>query len=113
MPGMRERKATLTEETLQEITRRIVKVARPEKIILFGSAAREEMTPHSDVDVLVIKRGRFHQGEFTGEIYMNLIGVGQAVDVILVTPEEVERYRNSPYLVIAPALREGKVVYSA
>jgi hypothetical protein len=44
---------------------------------------------------------------------MNLHGVGQAVDVILVTPEQVERYRNTHYLVIAPALREGKEVYHA
>jgi len=55
-------KKVLSEETLQEIIRRIVKVAQPEKIILFGSAARGEMGPNSDVDLLVIKRGKFHQG---------------------------------------------------
>ena len=104
---------TLDEQTLQEIVRRVVEVGQPEKIILFGSAARGEMGPHSDVDLLVIKRGEFHQGRLTGEIYMNLIGVGQAVDIILVTPEAVERYRDSWPLVIAPALREGKVVYDA
>lgn len=101
----------LSLETLREIIRRVVEVAQPEKIVLFGSAARGEMGPHSDVDLLVIKRGEFHQGHLTGEIYMNLFGVGQAVDVILVTPEEVERYRHTHCLVIAPALREGKVVY--
>jgi len=106
-------KRALSEETLQEIIRRIVKVAEPEKIILFGSAARGEMGPNSDVDLLVIKRGKFHQGHLTGEIYMNLHGVGQAVDVILVTPEQVERYRNTHFLVIAPALREGKEIYHA
>ena len=36
-----------------EIVRRIVKAARPEKIILFGSAARREMGPNSDLDFLV------------------------------------------------------------
>jgi hypothetical protein len=41
---------------------------------------------------------------------MNLFGVGQAVDVVVVTPEDIERYGNSPALVIEPALREGKVV---
>jgi len=106
-------KRALSEETLQDIIRRIVKIARPEKIILFGSAARGEMGPNSDVDLLVIKRGKFHQGHLTGEIYMNLHGVGQAVDVILVTPEQVERYRNTHFLVIAPALREGKEIYHA
>ena len=102
---------TLDDQTLQEIVRRIVEVAQPEKVILFGSAARGDIGPHSDVDLLVIKRGDFQQGRLTGEIYINLIGVGQAVDIILVTPEDAERYRDSWPLVIAPALREGNVIY--
>ncbi len=100
------------EETLQEIIRRIVRVASPERIILFGSAARRDW-PHSDLDLLVIKSGEFDYGRLVGDIYVNLHGVGQAVDVIVVTPEDVERYRDVPYLVIASALREGKEVYRA
>ena len=37
----------LTEEALHEIVRRVVEVAQPEKIILFGSAVRGEMGPNS------------------------------------------------------------------
>lgn len=103
----------LSQETLAEIIRRIVEVAQPERIILFGSAARKQMGPHSDVDLLVIKSGEFDQSRLVGDIYMNLHGVGQAVDVILTTPEQVERYRNTHCLVIAPALREGKEVHHA
>ena len=40
---------------LDEIARRIVEVAQPERVILFGSAARGEMRPNSDVDLLVVK----------------------------------------------------------
>ncbi len=105
-------KKELSEATLQEIIRRVVEVAWPEKIVLFGSAARGRMGPNSDVDLLVVKSGKFDQGRLVGDIYMNLHGVGQAVDVILVTPEQVERYRNTHCLVIAPALREGKEVYA-
>lgn len=101
------------QEILDEIIRRIVEVAKPDKIIMFGSAARGQMGPNSDVDLLVIKSGDFHRGRVTEEIYMNLFGVGEAVDVIVVTPEDVERYRDSFALVIYPALREGKVVYAA
>ena len=101
-----------SQQVLDEIVRRIVEVAAPERIILFGSAARDDMGPHSDVDLLVIKAGQFHRGRLTEEIYMNLIGVGQAVDVVVVTPEDVEQYRDSPALVIAPAMQEGKVVYA-
>jgi predicted nucleotidyltransferase len=104
-------KKTVAQETLHEIIQRIVEVAQPEKIILFGSAAREEMGPNSDIDLLVIKSGA-NRLELTGQIYRHMHGVGEAVDIVVVTPEDVERYRDSYALVIAPALREGKVVYA-
>jgi uncharacterized protein len=103
----------VSQKVLDKIIQRIVEVAQPERIILFGSAAREEMGPHSDVDLLVVKSGEFDQSRLVGDIYMHLHGVGQAVDVIVVTPEHVEQYRNTHCLIIAPALREGKEIYRA
>ena len=103
--------AQVAQVILEEIIKRVVAVAQPERIILFGSAARETMGPHSDVDLLVVKSGEFDQGHVLGDIYVNLHGVGQAVDIVLVTPEQVERYKNTHCLVIAPALREGKEIY--
>jgi predicted nucleotidyltransferase len=103
----------VSQEVLDQIIQRIVEVAQPEQIILFGSAVRQEMGPHSDVDLLVVKSGEFDQSRLLGDIYMNLHGVGQAVDVILVTPEQVEQYCNTHCLIIAPALREGKEIYHA
>lgn len=97
-------------EVLDDVVRRIVEVAQPEKVILFGSAARGELKPDSDLDLLVIKSG-VHRRRLAQAIYMNLFGVGPAVDIVVVTPEDVERYKDSFALVIEPALREGKVVY--
>lgn len=102
---------TIKDGALQEIIHRVVSVANPERIILFGSAARGDMGPNSDVDLLVIKGGEYDQNLLAGEIYMNLHGIKEPVDVILVTPEQVERYRNTHCLIIAPALKEGKEVY--
>jgi len=45
-----DRKRTVDQKTLDDIIRRVVEVAHPEKIILFGSAARGDMGPNSDVD---------------------------------------------------------------
>ena len=95
---------------LDDIIRRIVEVAQPEKIILFGSAARGDMNRHSDVDLLIVKEG-VDALDLMGQIYRNLRGVGAAVDAIVVSPRDVERYKDSHALVIKPALREGKVVY--
>lgn len=97
---------------LDDIIRRIVKVAQPEKIILFGSAVRGEMGPHSDIDLLVVRDG-VHRRQLAGRIYRRLVGVGAAVDVIVVTPEDLQRYRDSHALIVKPALREGSVVYEA
>ncbi len=104
---------TVSQGVLAEIVRRIVEVAHPDRIILFGSAVWGTMTPDSDVDLLVVTRGPAHRGHLTEAIYMNLIGVGQAVDIVVVTPEDVEKYRDSHAVVIAPAVREGKVIYAA
>ena len=100
----------LDPQILDEIIRRIVEVAKPEKIILFGSAARGEMNRHSDVDLLIIKEGA-DVLELMGEIYMNLDGAGAAVDALVVTPDDVERYKDSHAVIVKPALEEGRVVY--
>ena len=106
------KKRRLDQSTLNEIIRRVVEAAQPEKIILFGSAARGDMGPHSDVDLLVVKEAAdLHQ--LTARVYRKLYGVGAAVDVVMVTPQNVERYKDSRALVIKPALREGRVVYEA
>jgi predicted nucleotidyltransferase len=97
---------------LDTIIERIVEVADPERIILFGSAARDEMGPHSDFDLLVVKSD-VHRRKLAQRIYRNLIGVGQPVDIVVVTPEDLERYADSHALVISPALEEGTEVYSA
>ncbi|MFA5332851.1 MAG: nucleotidyltransferase domain-containing protein [Methanoregula sp.] len=96
---------------MDEIIRRIVEVARPEQVILFGSAARGTTTPHSDLDFLVVKSGRYNSRTVAGEIYLRMRGIVTAIDLVIVTPKQVEEYRNSPFSVIYPALREGKVVY--
>ncbi len=101
------------EEKLSEIIRRIVEVAKPDKIIMFGSAAKGKMGPNSDVDLLVIISRDIHRRRMAQKIYKNMFGVGQAVDIIVVTVADVERYRDSFSLVIYPALREGKVIYAA
>lgn len=99
-------------KTLDDVIRRIVEVARPKKIVLFGSAARGTMGPHSDVDLLIIQDGS-DSLDLTTRIYERLYGVGVAVDAVVVTPKDVERFGGSHSLVIKPALREGRVVYEA
>ena len=103
---------TLDGETLDDIIRRVVEVARPERIVLFGSAARGDMGPHSDVDILVVKDCA-NRRILSAKIRRNLYGVQVPVDVIVVTPDDLERFKDSHGLVIKPALKEGMVVYES
>ena len=109
---MKARKKTVSDEILQEIVRRIVAAVQPEKIILFGSAAREEMGPDSDVDLLVIKSCG-HRRKTARKIGRSLIGIGIPTDIIVATPDDIERYKDTIGLIYRPALKEGKVLYAA
>ena len=97
---------------LDNIISRIVEVADPERIILFGSAARGDLNRHSDVDLLIVKEG-VDTLDLMRQIRRNLYGVGAAVDAIVVTPQAIERYKDSHALIIKPALQEGKVIYES
>ena len=106
------KKQVLDQNTLDDIIKRVVEVAQPQRIILFGSAARGAMTRHSDVDLLIVKEGG-HARNLMAQIYRKLHGVGVAVDAIVVSSEDVDRFKDSHALVIKPALQEGRVVYEA
>jgi predicted nucleotidyltransferase len=109
---MKARKKTVSDEILEEIVRRIVKAVQPKKIILFGSAAREEMGPDSDLDFLVIKSCK-NRRKTARKIRRRLIGIGIPKDIIVATPEDIERYKDTIGLIYRPALKEGKVLYAA
>jgi predicted nucleotidyltransferase len=101
------------EAVLAEIVSRIVEVVHPDRIILFGSAARGEMGPDSDLDLLVIKADVEHRRRLAQQIYLNLIGITTPVDVIVLTPEDIEQCRDKVGTIIGPALREGREIYAA
>jgi predicted nucleotidyltransferase len=106
-------KRMVDQKTLDEIIRRIVEVAQPEKIILFGSAARGEMGPNSDVDLLVIMPDGIHRRRTAQAIYSSLKGLGLAKDIVVATEGDVRDYGDNPSLVLCPALREGRELYRA
>jgi len=99
------------ERDIQRMVSRIVRRFRPERVILFGSHARGTGGFDSDADLLVVMRVSGSKREAAVQIDLALAGVGMPKDVIVVTPEEVERYRDTVGTIIYPALREGKVLY--
>jgi predicted nucleotidyltransferase len=98
---------------LTELVQRIVEAVHPLRIILFGSAARGEMGPDSDLDVLVVMQDGIHRRETAQLIRRHLRGFGFAKDIAVVTESDIEKYRSDPYMLIKSALDEGRELYHA
>jgi uncharacterized protein len=115
--GMMERKITKmngpVQEIIDEAVRRIVTELHPIKIILFGSAARGNMGPNSDLDFLIVMPDGIHRRSTAQNLARVLFDLGMPKDIIVVTESDIENYGSNPSLVIAPALEEGKELYYA
>ena len=92
-------------------TAAIVKAVAPMRIILFGSAARGEMRAKSDLDVLVVIADGQHRGHAAEAIYCAKPRRTRPLDLVVATESDVEHQHDAPWYVIAPALREGRVLY--
>lgn len=103
----------LTRKQTEDLVERIVAAAHPLRIILFGSIARAEAGRHSDIDVLIVAPDGSHRRKTAQAIYRGLLGFGLPVDVVVATPSDLEKYRDSPALVYREALRYGKELYAA
>jgi predicted nucleotidyltransferase len=98
------------ERAIQEMVRRIVEGFDPEKIILFGSQARGDAGPDSDVDLLVVMPTDSKR-DTAVSIGVALHAMGISKDVIVVTPDEFERRKNIVGTVAYPAHHEGRILY--
>jgi uncharacterized protein len=98
---------------LDELVRRIVEAVHPLRIILFGSAARGDMTPDSDVDVLVVMPEGTHRRQTAQMLYGRMYRLGTPVDIVVATRGDLERYGDAAGLVYRAALGEGRELYAA
>ena len=98
---------------IEEIIRQIVASVRPLRIVLFGSAARGEAGPDSDLDFLVVMPEGAHRRQTARYLYRTIEGVTVPFDIVVATPSDLERHRDNPGLIYQTILEEGKTVYAA
>lgn len=100
-----------TEPVIEEMVKRIIEAIQPDRIILFGSHARGEAGPDSDVDLLVVAPSDEAPHRRVVRLYRATRGLGVAKDILWYTPEEFSARSKGLMTVVATAIREGKVVY--
>ena len=99
---------------LSEIVRRLVDVYRPERIYLFGSAARGESGPDSDFDVMVVvSDSALPELRRSRPSYKALRGIGFPIDVLVRTRAEFEKRLHLQASLPSTVVREGKLLYAA
>jgi len=105
----------VTDEILQEMVNVIVDAINPEQIVLFGSQVHGDISPDSDLDLLIIDSSSFDaerpRRTVLGDLWRSLARFRFPLDLLLFTREEVEKWRGSGGHIIGTALREGKVIY--
>ncbi len=100
-------------EVIEQLVQRIIELVQPLRIILFGSAARGEMGSDSDIDVLVVMPEGVHRRQTAQLLYRQIRGLGVPFDILVATPNDLERHRDNIGLIYRTILREGREVYAA
>ncbi len=100
------------DRTLNRIVKRLVRRFNPEQIILFGSHARGDARPDSDIDLLVVLPLHGSKRAKRVEMRIALHDIRVPKDIVVATPEELAQRRHVVGTIIKPALQEGKVLYA-
>jgi len=103
----------IDESLVQEIVRRVLAAAAPDKIILFGSAATGGMTRDSDIDLLIVERDPGDRRKKSVRLREMLCGLGYPFDVIVISTEWFEESKGVIGGIAYPANKYGKVIYEA
>ena len=98
---------------LDALVRCIVEEVHPLQIVLFGSAARGDMKPDSDLDVLVVMPDGTHRRKVAQRLYRTIQGITIPYDILVATPSDLDRHRDNIGLIYYTIVREGKMLYAA
>lgn len=101
------------DDEIQKITNILIKEYQPERIILFGSYARGQASPTSDLDILIVSHyeedlPRHQRGK---QIRQKLASITHPLDLLFYTPQELKRFANVPQSFCATVQREGITLY--
>jgi predicted nucleotidyltransferase len=104
----------VTPEKIDAAVKRIVSVAQPRKVILFGSVVAGKPGIHSDVDILVVTRDEIESSRKESvRIRRALRGITIPMDILVIPEKRLQALADQPGLIYREAVRHGRVVYDA
>lgn len=100
-----------SQDTLSGYVEKIVESVNPDGVVLFGSYARNQATPESDIDLLIVHSGTKLR-DVQRKAYCALIGRSIPIDIIVRSPSELQDRLEWPEPFLSHVVREGKVLYA-
>jgi len=97
-------------QAIDSIVAQIIAHYKPEKIILFGSAARGTMKPDSDIDMVVIKNTSERFYDRISSV-RSMIQTNDPLDILVYTPQEYLSLSRDNWFVGEEIAQKGKTVY--
>ena len=97
----------------QRIVDEIVRLVQPLRVLVFGSVARGDARPDSDLDLLVVVPDGTHRRQTAQRLYQEVPRCGVPMDVLVTTPRNLAIQARERGLIYSTILREGVEVYAA
>ncbi|SRR5690606_37924287 len=101
----------MLDKTLKKIVGYLIKVAAPEKIILFGSMASGKQNVYSDIDLLVITNIIQEKKNMVDQITGFINELSLKSDVLIHSEVEIEKASMLPFSFLGSIVKEGKIIY--
>ncbi|NKB23309.1 MAG: nucleotidyltransferase domain-containing protein [Kiritimatiellae bacterium] len=101
----------ILDHDIQQVALRLGEATHAERIILFGSYARGDARENSDVDLVIVAKSSLPRFKRSRQLYKLFKPYPFGMDLLVYTPEEIERGKRSPIAFVSNMLREGKVLY--
>ncbi len=103
----------INDELIKEIVKRITKIAKPDRILLFGSAAKGEMNQDSDIDLLVLEPAPKNTLKERIRLRSALIGLGYPFDIFVMQTDKYEKTKTIIGGMAYPVNKNGWAIYAA
>ncbi len=101
----------INQTIIENIKNDIIELENPNKIILFGSYARNEANENSDLDFLIIKETNISKPKRAAKLYRALAEYHIPMDLIIKTQNEIKESINNPHSLNSIMLKEGVSLY--
>ena len=101
----------MSDSTIDRLVGEVVKRVNPLRIVLFGSASRDEAGEQSDIDLLVVMPDGVHRRRTAQKLYREIKGLRVPFDIVVATVQDLEKHKDNDGLIYKNALKEGIEVY--